>query len=49
MAFPIASGQLVHPTTPKLKDVDADRVRIELERKIAELQDIVRAMAPRVP
>jgi hypothetical protein len=49
MALPIASGQLVHPKTPKLKDVDADRARAELERKISELQDIVRVIAARVP
>lgn len=49
MAFPIAPGQLVHPTTPKLVDVDAERARIETERKLIELQDIVRAIAARVP
>lgn len=48
MALPIASGQLVRPTTPKLKDVDSERVRLEHERKIAELQDIVRQLAGRV-
>ena len=48
MALPIANGQLVRPTTPKLQDVDAERVRLEHERKIAELQDIVRQLATRV-
>lgn len=48
MALPIANGQLVKPVTPKLDDVNAERVRLEHERKIAELQDIVRQLAARV-
>jgi len=48
MALAIATGQLVRPTTPKLVDVDTERMRLEFERKIAELQDIVRQLAARV-
>lgn len=49
MPLPIAIGQLAAPSTPKLKDNDVERMRIEFERKIVELQGIVRKLAARVP
>ncbi len=49
MAYPIASGQLVKPTRPKVKDTDTERALRELQAKLEELQDVVRGMAPRVP
>lgn len=48
MALAIAKGQLVAPSTPKLVDINSERVRIEHEQKIAELQAIVRQLAARV-
>lgn len=41
-ALTIASGQLVAPTTPKLADTNAERVRITDEQKLVELQTVVR-------
>lgn len=45
MAIKIASNQLKRPVTPKLKDPEAERVRLELTAKIVELQDLVRQIA----
>ncbi len=45
MAIKIAKGQLAPPVTPKLKDPDAERMRLELTAKIVELQTLVRQLA----
>lgn len=45
MPVKIAKGQLRPPVTPKLKDEGAERVRLEHEAKIRELQDLVRQIA----
>lgn len=45
MAVKIGTHQLKRPVTPKLADPDAERVRIEHDAKIRELQDLVRKLA----
>jgi hypothetical protein len=44
MAVKLAKNQLTPPATPKLTG-DAERVRLEHEAKIKELQDLVRQLA----
>jgi hypothetical protein len=45
MAIKIATNQLKPPVIPKQKDEAAERMRLEIESKIRELQDLVRQIA----
>ena len=40
----VPANSLRRPSTPKLSDANAERVRLEHEAKINELQDLVRAL-----
>jgi hypothetical protein len=43
-AFAIATGQLAAPVTPKQTDSNVERMRIEDESKIRELQTLLRQL-----
>ena len=45
MAFRIGSNSLSAPISPRLKDVDSERVRLEHHEKIRELQTAVRSLS----